>query len=1283
MNELSKFLSDKLIKDIGNVNDVDITQLIENFFNPTHTLTESNFIDSGEPETAFYVDGAKRIINGAKPEVWFKQGGYTQLQKPKSDSMRGKGKNKDTDSQFRKVTYKLKGVAEPVTGKAGLPYKADTWKTVTNSKLKKKVERYWDVSNIDESIYLPKEVIEYWVQTRFKDVLAEISNTNSNSGNNNKDVDDGPNFFYKDYDTFDTISKERAEQIGYTIFKQIMSGEFEDYTEYPIYPNGPVKAVTPFPAGVIGKTTATNQKDFYGNTAYDLWFSHVTRSMGLVGYEIVKDKSDIIRKLSVDAAIDIENNKSTKRNTLTVNEMGIPMGYPSKKQLIKKQKEMDILRKKMDTDTDYYTEIDEDITIPVKVGDTVLMGKFKNKKVVVKDIGKDDRGLPTINGRKVVNFRLTNETYIIETVDDYERLKKFKTKMKSIDELYKESIDELLEEFKSEGLLTEIPMDDLIQIDKYADKQLNPVDVVITDKHFMDRLVDPRNKKPISFAELIGFFKRLGDKKDEFVEFLRKYGEVVAKDKRTDINIPFMRMANKAIAKTIMRKADFKTPSPELKLEAQSVNGNPVGVLKKKNENSTQIINEFVNLTESITKEGISAYYTAICKVEGITPLPIKFEKVGKGGAALTYNSTTMKPIYISFDMGRMSDPEYAVLHELTHQIKLETEKDSYNGKRDQLAKFKKLENRLVEKYMYSKYSNLIWKTKNVNEDLVRHFPTSLGVKREHMPQISSNDIHNYIEYLRTHNIDVKGSMIPISKVKMTQKDLNLDKVNHLLTTSINSLSKPVIISKDNYILDGHHRVVALYNIDNNFKLHTIKVNTPIRNLLTITKEYPNVFYKKITESTISGMGGGNNSARWTAPKQSKKLSIEQLSGYIQMDFPIADELDISNEKHHWMSSGKTQKYHNKVKATRTSDGRLVLEAMENRFKIINESGSIPDVIPIPASIADTVIKEFIKTIVIPSKSINVDTITGLGSTRSILKKLPGAKSVAGDLDLLAVATTDRKSAVDSLVTKAKSMGLDYQIAFGNVFSVGYPYEGNKYQIDLMVAEASDDNAVYNYMRKFKFWSDEDSEQDTSFILKGAHRSELAKTIVKAVGLSAAEGGFNEFVWNNKYNDVNSISDELNKKAVKFRDIDKQKQTIELASLILNKVKDINRLKKILSDDGYIKNRYPHSLFKSLPKGFDIMVDMLFDKVQSRDDWETTLDKKFNLTNTIERMNKFDDVVKLIKELIGKKILTPRSVVQVFVEMKGNFDKGKAAGKWDRNLEEYIEKEFPFLKGRW
>jgi len=47
----------------------------------------------------------------------------------------------------------------------------------------------------------------------------------------------------------------------------------------------------------------------------------------------------------------------------------------------------------------------ENIKIPLEIGDTIYGGRFKNKKVVVKDIDKDEYGDPTINGKPLLKFR--------------------------------------------------------------------------------------------------------------------------------------------------------------------------------------------------------------------------------------------------------------------------------------------------------------------------------------------------------------------------------------------------------------------------------------------------------------------------------------------------------------------------------------------------------------------------------------------------------------------------------------------------------------------------------------------------------------------------------------------------------------------------------------------------------------------------------------------------------------------------------------------------------------
>jgi hypothetical protein len=55
-------------------------------------------------------------------------------------------------------------------------------------------------------------------------------------------------------------------------------------------------------------------------------------------------------------------------------------------------------------------------------------------------------------------------------------------------------------------------------------------------------------------------------KKKEFLDFLNQYNQIVTTDDRTNINIPFMKQANKAIAKTVMRKKDFKTSNKKLEI---------------------------------------------------------------------------------------------------------------------------------------------------------------------------------------------------------------------------------------------------------------------------------------------------------------------------------------------------------------------------------------------------------------------------------------------------------------------------------------------------------------------------------------------------------------------------------------------------------------------------------------------------------------------------------------------------------------------------------------------
>lgn len=46
------------------------------------------------------------------------------------------------------------------------------------------------------------------------------------------------------------------------------------------------------------------------------------------------------------------------------------------------------------------------LDLDIEVGDTLLGGRFKNVPMVVKEIGTDELGQPTVNGRKLLSYRI-------------------------------------------------------------------------------------------------------------------------------------------------------------------------------------------------------------------------------------------------------------------------------------------------------------------------------------------------------------------------------------------------------------------------------------------------------------------------------------------------------------------------------------------------------------------------------------------------------------------------------------------------------------------------------------------------------------------------------------------------------------------------------------------------------------------------------------------------------------------------------------------------------------
>lgn len=117
----------------------------------------------------------------------------------------------------------------------------------------------------------------------------------------------------------------------------------------------------------------------------------------------------------------------------------------------------------------------------------------------------------------------------------------------------------------------EITKTDLNGVEKFADRLFAAVGIDVNfTRHFLDRVNDERNKKPINTAELTRLFKQTYKKHGKKIPKLGDDAQAVIYDMETDINMPFVLKYDKRaqefdlVAKTIMRKKNFATSNQKL-----------------------------------------------------------------------------------------------------------------------------------------------------------------------------------------------------------------------------------------------------------------------------------------------------------------------------------------------------------------------------------------------------------------------------------------------------------------------------------------------------------------------------------------------------------------------------------------------------------------------------------------------------------------------------------------------------------------------------------------------
>lgn len=123
-----------------------------------------------------------------------------------------------------------------------------------------------------------------------------------------------------------------------------------------------------------------------------------------------------------------------------------------------------------------------------------------------------------------------------------------------------------------------------------------------------------------------------------------------------------------------------------------------------------------------------------------------------------------------------------------------------------------------------------------------------LGINRKDMPQIASTDVNDFLRFVKKNGVKVERKAIDPSLLKPTQNQFNKSKIRGMMDymQSGSYSPKAVIISKDNRVMDGHHRWLAHKELKTDIPV--IQIGLGAEKLFDMMHSYPKSFKKKLRE---------------------------------------------------------------------------------------------------------------------------------------------------------------------------------------------------------------------------------------------------------------------------------------------------------------------------------------------------------------------------------------------------------------------------------------------------
>lgn len=132
--------------------------------------------------------------------------------------------------------------------------------------------------------------------------------------------------------------------------------------------------------------------------------------------------------------------------------------------------------------------------------------------------------------------------------------------------------------------------------------------------------------------------------------------------------------------------------------------------------------------------------------------------------------------------------------------------------------------------------------------------PLHLNIERRDMPQIETRYLPELFKWIKSTGVKIHSEKVVIGKLNPSQKTVNHRAIKKLMIEKPKKLHKPLIISKDNYLLDGHHRAFAILNLNKEERVDALRIDLNALDALELLRQFDKTVYKNKNNKVFKNM---------------------------------------------------------------------------------------------------------------------------------------------------------------------------------------------------------------------------------------------------------------------------------------------------------------------------------------------------------------------------------------------------------------------------------------------